>query len=113
MFESPAADSAEDELSLDVLVNLRQPSVFLMRAGTNALSERGIFENSVLSVNRDRSPNSGCVVVAVLSEGFIVREWQTMPPALVSPRCDVPDTPIGDEGIEIWGVVTHCLSQLD
>lgn len=110
MFESPAADCSESELSLDDLVHLSDPSVYLMRAGSDALSPSGIFKGDMLVVNRGKTAQAGAVVVAVVSEGLLIRHWQTVPsPALVSPRRDVPDIPVPEEGFEIWGVVTHSL----
>lgn len=110
MFESPAADVSEPELSLDSAVRLREPSVYLMAAGSNALSPQGIFKGDRLVVDRSKKVSPGAVVVAVMSDGFVVRLWQEKPSAaLVSTKDDVPDIPIGEEGIEVWGVVTHSL----
>ncbi len=110
MFESPAADCSESELSLDAAAHIGSPSVFLMRAQTNALSPLGVFKGSVLVVDKAISPVDGCIVVAVQSEGFVVRQWQVSPPALVSPRRDVSDIQIGEDGVELFGVVSHSLT---
>lgn len=110
MFESPAAEVSEPELSLDSAVRLREPSVYLMEAGTNALAPYGIFKGDTLVVDRSKKVFPGSIVVAVLADGFCMRVWQIRPsPALVSPLKEFPDIPIGEEGIEVWGVVTHSL----
>jgi DNA polymerase V len=83
-----------------------------MKAGSNALSPQGIFKGDTLVVDRAKTVAPGAIVVAVMSDSFVVRLWQQAPfPALVSTLDIVPAITIGEEGVEIWGVVTHSVRQ--
>src|SRR3990167_1508561 len=65
-FPSPADDYVETYLSLDELVNVRAPSVYLVRAGGDSLTEVGIFDGDVLVVDRAAVANQGDVVIALI-----------------------------------------------
>ena len=61
-FPSPADDYAETYLSLDELVNVRAPSVYLVRASGDSLTGVGIFDGDVLVVDRAAVASRGNVV---------------------------------------------------
>lgn len=42
-FPNPAQDHLERQISLDELLGLREPSVYLFKMGTDAMADAGIF----------------------------------------------------------------------
>ena len=72
-FPSPADDFAETYLSLDELVNVRAPSVYLVRAGGDSLNGVGIYDGDMLVVGRAAVANQGEVVIALIDGVFTAK----------------------------------------
>jgi DNA polymerase V len=72
-FPSPAEEYAETSLSIDELVDLRAPSVYLVRAGGDSLTGIGIYDSDVLIVDRALTPQAGDVVVALVRGEFTAK----------------------------------------
>ena len=115
-FPSPADDYAETYLSLDELVNVRAPSVYLVRAGGDSLTEVGIFDGDVLVVDRAAVANQGDVVIALIAGEFTAKVLTydaADRPVLMPASPHYPPIYLQDgEQLEIWGVVTDNLHSL-
>lgn len=115
-FPSPADDYAESYLSLDELVNVRAPSVYLVRAGGDSLTGVGIYDGDVLVVDRAAIVNDGDVVVALIEGEFtakVLRYDEGGRPMLLPANPTYPAIILQDgEQLEIWGVVTDNLHSL-
>lgn len=115
-FPSPAEDYAEAYLSLDELVNVRAPSVYLVLASGDSLTGVGIFDGDVLVVDRAAVANTGDVVIALISGEFtakILTYDATGRPLLMPANPHYPPISLQDgEELEVWGVVTDNLHAL-
>ena len=115
-FPSPAEDYAETYLSLDELVNVRAPSVYLVRAGGDSLTGVGIFDGDVLVVDRADPALPGDVVIALVEGEFtvkVLRYGSDGRPMLLPANPEYPAIILQDgEQLEIWGVVTDNLHSL-
>lgn len=115
-FPSPAEDYAETYLSLDELVNVRAPSVYLVRAGGDSLNGIGIYDGDVLVVDRAAVANQGEVVIALVDGEFtakILTYDAAGRPVLMPANPHYPPISLLDgEELEVWGVVTDNLHSL-
>lgn len=112
-FPSPAADYEEVTLSIDELVDLRTPHVYLVRVEGPSMVGAGIYDGDVLVVNRALEARSGQIVVAYVDGGMTVKRLQ-ITPAGVWLQPENPDyraIPV-TESLHVWGVATHNLHQL-
>ena len=115
-FPSPAEDYAETYLSLDELVNVRAPSVYLLRAGGDSLNGVGIYDGDVLVVDRAAMANQGEVVIALIDGEFTAKVLSydaNGRPVLLAANPAYPSITLQDgEALELWGVVTDNLHSL-
>ncbi len=115
-FPSPADDYAETYLSLDELVNVKAPSVYLVRAGGDSLNGVGIYDGDVLVVDRAAMANQGEVVIALIEGEFTAKvlSYDTNGrPVLLAANPAYPSIILQDgEALELWGVVTDNLHSL-
>lgn len=111
-FPSPGLDHEEPPLSLDELVGMRAPSMFVGRASGHSMRGRGIFDRDYLIINRALEPTSGDVIVARIGGDFTVKTY-AVAAGVKMLKAENPDSPpirIGeDEQVEVWGVVTYNL----
>ena len=112
-FPSPAADYEEVTLSIDELIDLRTPHVYLVRVEGPSMIGAGIYNGDVLVVNKALEARSGHIVVAYDDGGMTVKRLQ-ITPAGVWLQPENPDyraIPV-TESLHVWGVATHNLHQL-
>ncbi|MBU0839533.1 MAG: translesion error-prone DNA polymerase V autoproteolytic subunit, partial [Gammaproteobacteria bacterium] len=112
-FPSPAADYEEVMLSIDELIDLRTPHVYLVRVEGPSMIGAGIYDGDVLVVNKALEARSGHIVVAYVDGGMTVKRLQ-ITPAGVWLQPENPDyraIPV-TESLHVWGVATHNLHQL-
>ncbi|NRF49707.1 translesion error-prone DNA polymerase V autoproteolytic subunit [Pseudomonas stutzeri] len=112
-FPSPAADYEEVTLSIDELIDLRTPHVYLARVEGPSMIGAGIYDGDVLVVNKALEARSGHIVVAYVDGGMTVKRLQ-ITPAGVWLQPENPDyraIPV-TESLHVWGVATHNLHQL-
>ena len=112
-FPSPAADYEEVTLSIDELVDLRTPHVYLVRVEGPSMIGAGIYDGDVLVVNRALEARSGQIVVAYVDGGMTVKRLQVSPEG-VWLQAENPDYRAirVTESLHVWGVATHNLHQL-
>lgn len=106
-FPSPAADHADDALSLDQRFIRNHLSTFIVRAVGDSLRGIGIFPDDYLVVDRSRTPRQGDIVIAVIDGGFAAKRFTQDQGVirLMSANPKYPSIP-WQEGCEIWGIVT-------
>ncbi|KPW21402.1 putative UV resistance protein [Pseudomonas cannabina pv. alisalensis] len=71
-FPNPAADHYEAPISLDDLVDLRAPHVWLGETEGDSMSPAGILNGTRLVIDRARTPQVGNVVVAYIDNQPVV-----------------------------------------
>lgn len=74
-FPSPGLDYEEPSLSLDELVGMRAPSMFVGRATGRSMTGKGIFDRDFLIINRALTPAQDDVIVARIGNEFTVKTY--------------------------------------
>lgn len=112
-FPSPAADYEELTLSIDELIDLRTPHVYLARVEGPSMIGAGIYDGDVLVINRALEARSGHIVVAYVDGGMTVKRLQVTPAGvwLQPENPDYRAIPV-TESLHVWGVATHNLHKL-
>lgn len=112
-FPSPAQGYLDEHLDLNRLCIHRPASTFLLRVEGDSMVDAGIFSGDILIVDRSLEAVAGDVVVASLQGEFTVKELQLLPTPMLQPRnAAYAPIPIGEEGVDLFGVVTFCLHAL-
>ena len=109
-FPSPAADHIEKEISLDELLGIRAPHVYLVRIDGDSMQGVGIYSGDLAVVDRSFEPGHGHVVVALLNNDPICKRLCLRGKSVVlqSENPKYPDRYVleGDE-LTVWGVITY------
>ncbi|WP_052469418.1 LexA family protein [Pseudomonas massiliensis] len=115
-FPSPATDHLERAISLDELLSLRAPHVYLARIEGDSMVGAGIFDGDLVIVDRAIEPSHGQVVIAAVNGEPVCKRLhrRSGEVALLSENRGYPPRYIldGDE-LQIWGVVTFSLRSHD
>lgn len=108
-FPSPAADHIEQQISMDEVLNIRAPHVYLASISGDSMQGAGIFDGDLAVVDRSIEPVHGHIVVALLNnepvcKRLCVRGTEVV---LLSENPKYPPRYVleGDE-LAIWGVIT-------
>ncbi|MDI3358526.1 MULTISPECIES: LexA family transcriptional regulator [unclassified Pseudomonas] len=108
-FPSPAADHIEQHISLDEILNIRAPHVYLVSIAGDSMQGVGIFDADLAIVDRALEAGHNDIVVALLNNEPIckrlcIRGTQMI---LLSENTKYPPRYVleGDE-LSIWGVIT-------
>lgn len=72
-FPSPAADHYEAPISLDDLVDLRAPHVWLGETEGDSMAPAGILNGTRLVIDRARTPQIGNMIVAYIDNQPVVK----------------------------------------
>lgn len=112
-FPSPAEDFLEPPISLDELLQLKAPHVYLMRVLGDSMRDCGIFDGDVIIVDRSLEAVSGDVVVVSLNREPLVKRLFFHRGGGASLHSDNPRfAPIRlkeEDELQLWGVVTTSL----
>ena len=114
-FPSPAQDWEETAVDLVELLRLDRAASFVFRVSGQSMVDAGIFDDDVVVVDRDATPTSGRIVIAVVDSGFVIRQivWRDGKPLLEARNARMRYEPvIADENVEVWGVVRACVRNL-
>ncbi|WP_300720111.1 LexA family transcriptional regulator [Pseudomonas sp.] len=109
-FPSPAADHMDKVISLDQVLNVRAPHVFLASIDGDSMQGIGIFSGDLAVIDRSIEAVNGHVVVALLNNDPICKRLCIRGKDIIlqseNPR--YPDRYVmeGDD-LSIWGVITH------
>lgn len=103
-FQSPCAEFAEDELSLDAVFVTDRPAMMFVRASQN-YPQFMILKGDRLLIHRGPQPEPNQVVVAVISNNFIFAkfQWVNGKGVLMPFNRIIGDVENGDDFI--WGIV--------
>lgn len=108
-FPSPAADHIEQQISLDEVLNIRAPHVYLVSITGESMQGAGIFEGDLAIVDRAIEPAHGHIVAALLNNEPICKRLckRGKEVVLLSENPKYPPRYVleGDE-LTIWGVIT-------
>ena len=107
-FPSPAQDWEETAINLVELLRLDRAASFVFRVSGHSMMDAGLFDGDVVIVDRDAKPGNGCIVIAVVEGGFVVRQlvMRGGVPQLEGRNSRTSSVPvICNEDVEIWGVV--------
>ncbi|MFA5678849.1 MAG: translesion error-prone DNA polymerase V autoproteolytic subunit [Pseudomonas sp.] len=111
-FPSPAQDHMEQALSLDELLDIHAPHMYLVRAVGSSMIQAGIFDGDILVVSRGRTAAHNDIVIAAVNGETCVKRLskQGESVVLLSENAKFPPRYImeGDE-LMIWGVVVASL----
>lgn len=113
-FPSPAADYYEPPLSLDELMNIRAPHVWLVEVEGDSMRDVGIFHGTRLVVDRSITPCSGHIVLAYVDNQPLVKRLAKSPTGWLLESENPAYRTIRPEeysAIEVFGVVTWDLTQ--
>jgi DNA polymerase V len=107
-FPSPAADFAEDRLSLDEHLIEHREATFFVRVSGHSMTGFGIHDGDLLVVDRAVDPTDRSVVIAVVDGEFTVKQLCLLPEGVLL-RSGSPghgDLLVGpDQELALWGVV--------
>ncbi len=107
-FPSPAADHIEAHISLDEVLNIRAPHVYLVKITGESMQGAGIFEGDLAVVDRSLEPVHGHIVVALLNNDPLCKRLciRGKDVILLSENPKYPPRYVleGDE-LAIWGVI--------
>lgn len=109
-FPSPAADHIEQHISLDEILNIRAPHVYLVSIAGDSMQGAGIFDGDLAIVDRALEAGHNDIVVALLNNEPICKRLckRGTQMVLLSENPKYPPRYVleGDE-LSIWGVITN------
>lgn len=114
MHSVSAFAAAEDlqALSLDDLLQIRGPSVYLVRIDGDSMEGAGIFDKDVVIVDKAIDARAGHIVIAAVNGGPVCKRLDYVGQQIVlrseNPRYAPRFIMEGDE-FSVWGVVTYSL----
>ncbi|WP_434120352.1 LexA family protein [Pseudomonas fortuita] len=109
-FPSPAADHVEKRISLDELLDVRAPHIYLVRVEGDSMIGAGIYPGDLVLVDRSVPPEPGHIVIAAANCEPLCKRLACEGSQVVL-RSENPRYPsrylLEGEELEIWGVVTY------
>lgn len=114
-FPSPAADYYESPLSLDELLNVKAPHIWIVEVEGESMTGVGIYPGSRLVVDRSIEPRPGRIVLAYVDNQPIVKRLAKVGDRLVLVSENPAYPPVVREDfadIDVFGVVTWCINAL-
>lgn len=108
-FPSPAADHIEQKISLDELLNIRAPHMYLVRISGRSMEGAGIFEGDLAVVDRSIEAKHGHIVIGCVNNEPTCKRLclNGSRVILMSENRDYPARHILEgEEYSTWGVVT-------
>lgn len=114
-FPSPAADFAEQRISLDERIVSRPAATYFMRAGVTHYRE-GILKGAMLVVDASLNPCDGSLLVCAVDGEFHVKRYRTHPePYLENLENGKRERlrkvgEISDDDKPIFGVITYIIN---
>lgn len=111
-FPSPAEDYIESYLDLNSHIVKHPAATFFVTASGDSMIGAGIFSGDMLVVDRSLEASHGKIVIAALNGELTVKRLskvagkiQLLPENEHYPPIDITH----EEGVVIWGVVTHVI----
>lgn len=115
-FPSPAADHLEKRISLDELLDVRAPHIYLVRVEGDSMIGAGIFPGDLVIVDRSIEAEPGHIVIAAVNcEPLckrLARDGSQV--VLKSENSRYPSRYLLEgEELQVWGVVTYSVRSHD
>lgn len=112
-FPLPAEEYIESILDLNEYLVQNKTSTFLLRVKGDSMRDIGIFDGSILVVDKSLEPMDGNTVIAVVNGEFLVKIYriQGKKHMLIAANKDYQPLII-DETVTVWGVATNCINGL-
>src|SRR5699024_7113160 len=119
-FPSPAQDHVEAPISLDDLLDIQAPHIYIVRASGNSMTAAGIYDGDWLIIDRSLTAHHGHIIIAALHGEPLVRllhrpRNSTVDSVTTTPQLHA-DNPLyrpihlkPDDDFYIWGVVRHSI----
>lgn len=108
-FPSPAADHIEQQISMDEVLNIRAPHVYLVSICGDSMQGAGIYDGDLAVVDRSIEPAHGHIVVALLNTEPVCKRLSKRGHQVIllseNPKYPARYVLEGDE-LSIWGVIT-------
>jgi DNA polymerase V len=106
-------DTVDESLNVHDLLVKNPASTFFVRVQGDSMEGVGIFSGDVLVVDRSIEAVSGKIVVAVVSDGLVVKRLSKVGDdfALLSENAAYEPIILGEDGCHVWGVVTGSVRQ--
>ncbi|BCT33544.1 LexA family protein [Pseudomonas protegens] len=112
-FPSPAVDHFEQRISLDEILNIRAPHVYLISIAGDSMQGAGIFDGDLAIVDRALDAGDNDIVVALLNNEPICKRLCKRGNQMVllseNPKYPARYVLEGDE-LAIWGVITNSVA---
>ncbi len=111
-FPSPAQDHVEAPISLDDLLDIQAPHVYIVRASGDSMIGAGIYDNDWLIVDRALTARHDHIVIAALHGEPLVRRLHRRHHQLELHAENPAYSPITlqpEDDFYIWGVVRHSI----
>nr|AAG39341.1 RulA [Pseudomonas amygdali pv. lachrymans] len=115
-FPNPAADHIEQDFSFDRLMDLRAPHIYAAKIDGDSMEGAKIFHDSLVVVDRSRTPSSGSIVIAALNNEplckILILQGDHVVLKSANPAYPARHILEGDE-LSIWGVVRHGVTSFE
>jgi DNA polymerase V len=108
-FPSPAADHMERKISLDELLDIRAPHMYLVRIDGNSMIGAGIFSGDLVAVDRSIEAEHGHIVIAAINSEPVCKRLHKRGQEVIllsENRAFAPRYVLEGDELTIWGVVT-------
>jgi DNA polymerase V len=114
-FGAAADDYAERGIDLNEQLIKNKPATFFMRVNSNAMDGAGIHAGDVIIVDRSLEAKNGKIVIAVVDGELLIRkvEMTEMKTILLSANQKLSSIDITANGLQLWGVVTYVIHNVN
>ena len=115
-FPSPADDYIDRLLDLNELLITNPPATFFVKVAGDSMTGAGIYDGSILIVDRSIEATNGRIVIAAVNGELTVKRLVKSNDScrLVAENADYAPLEITKESqCEIWGVVTSVIQQFE
>ncbi|AJY53264.1 LexA family protein [Halomonas sp. KO116] len=110
-FPSPADDFLEPPLDLNEHLIKRPAATYMARSEGDSMIGAGIYDGSLLIIDRSLSFEHGRIVVVCLNGDLTVKRFEKSPtPRLVAHNPKYPPILLDCQDAVCWGVVTHVIN---
>lgn len=112
-FSSFSKDLNKHRLDLNDYVVSNQPSTFFVKYAGETLSDIGVFQGDLLSVDRSLDPQENSLVLVYSGNQFLIRLFRRKLSGieLLHPVSNILDKEVVNDSI-IWGVLTYVIHKL-
>lgn len=108
-FPSPAADYAEQRISLDQLCITRPSATYFVRVRDSCVKE-GILHGALLVIDSAAEVFDGSIVVCAIAGEFTLARYRKYPGPHIESLQDGKPATLGSEEDAVFGVVTYIVN---